>query len=500
MATHLQDTQPIAPTTAPQPLAGALQKVEPKRLSLSLLIALVVGSMIGSGIFSLPQNMAASAGAAAILIGWLITGIGMLSLALVYQTLSNRQPALDNGVFAYARALGGEYLSFNSAWGYWISAWIGNVSYLVILFAALSYFFPLFGEGNNKAAILGASVVLWALHWMILRGMRTAARANALTTVAKIVPLLLFIGLVIAAFQRETFSVDFWGAPALGSTLDQVKSTMLVTVWVFIGIEGANVFSARAAERANVGRATVLGFLITLVLLIAVSLLSLGVLKQPELATLKNPSMAGVLEAAAGPWGAVLISVGLIISVGGALLAWTLLAAESIFTPAKEKVMPGALAVENNQGVPAHALWITNGCIQLFLLLTLYSSASYLALISLATSMILLWSVCPEDGLARPDLCRAPRPATARHGHRGRGHAVLPVAAVRGRAQVHVAQRVAVRPGFVDLPGHYESAPRPTAQRPRNRAADHHLGGRCVCGLDAVVRSAELIAACVLSW
>ncbi|OYQ26836.1 arginine-ornithine antiporter [Pseudomonas mandelii] len=390
MATQLQGTQPIIPPTVPHPLAGSLRKVEPKRLSLSLLIALVVGSMIGSGIFSLPQNMAASAGAGAILIGWLITGVGMLSLALVYQSLSNRQPALDNGVFAYARALGGEFLGFNSAWGYWISAWIGNVSYLVILFAALSYFFPLFGEGNNKAAIAGASVVLWSLHWMILRGMRTAARANALTTIAKIVPLLLFIGLVIAAFQKETFTVDFWGSSALGSTLDQVKSTMLVTVWVFIGIEGANVFSARAAERANVGRATVIGFVITLLLLIAVSLLSLGILRQPELAALKNPSMAGVLQAAAGPWGAVLISIGLIISVGGALLAWTLLAAESVFTPAKENVMPGTLAVENTQGVPAHALWITNGCIQLFLLLTLYSSASYLALISLATSMILL--------------------------------------------------------------------------------------------------------------
>ncbi|MFS2156748.1 arginine-ornithine antiporter [Pseudomonas sp. Pseusp122] len=389
MATHLQGTQPVVPPSAPS-LEASVQKAAPKRLSLSLLIALVVGSMIGSGIFSLPQNMAASAGAGAILIGWLITGVGMLSLALVYQTLSNRQPALDNGVFAYARALGGDYLSFNSAWGYWISAWIGNVSYLVILFAALSYFFPLFGDGNNKAAIVGASVVLWSLHWMILRGMRTAARANALTTVAKIVPLLLFIGLVIAAFQRETFRVDFWGTPALGSTLDQIKSTMLVTVWVFIGIEGANVFSARAAERANVGRATVIGFVITLLLLIAVSLLSLGVLSQPELAALKNPSMAGVLQAAAGPWGAVLISIGLIVSVGGALLAWTLLAAESVFTPAREKVMPGLLASENAQAVPANALWLTNGCIQLFLLLTLYSSASYLALISLATSMILL--------------------------------------------------------------------------------------------------------------
>lgn len=249
MATHLHGTEPVIPTVTPHPLAGSLRKVEPRRLSLSLLIALVVGSMIGSGIFSLPQNMAANAGAGAILIGWLITGVGMLSLALVYQTLSNRQPELDNGVFAYARALGGEFLGFNSAWGYWISAWIGNVSYLVILFAALSYFFPLFGEGNNKAAIAGASVVLWALHWMILRGMRTAAKANALTTIAKVVPLLLFIGLVIAAFSKDTFRVDFWGAPALGSTLDQVKSTMLVTVWVFIGIEGANVFSARAAER-----------------------------------------------------------------------------------------------------------------------------------------------------------------------------------------------------------------------------------------------------------
>ena len=153
MATHVHGTQPVAPPTAAAPMAGSLRKAEPKRLSLSLLIALVVGSMIGSGIFSLPQNMAASAGAGAILIGWLITGVGMLSLALVYQTLSNRQPALDNGVFAYARGLGGDFLGFYSAWGYWISAWIGNVSYLVILFAALSYFFPLFGEGNNKAAI-----------------------------------------------------------------------------------------------------------------------------------------------------------------------------------------------------------------------------------------------------------------------------------------------------------------------------------------------------------
>jgi arginine:ornithine antiporter/lysine permease len=360
------------------------------RLGLGLLVALVVGSIIGSGIFGLPQNMAAGAGAGAILIGWTITGIGMLLLVRVYQMLSMRKPELDNGVYAYARALSGEYVGFNSAWGYWVSAWIGNVGYLVAAFSALGYFFPVFGNGNSPAAILGASVVLWVIHFLVLRGIQGAAVLNAVVTAAKIVPLLLFIVLVALAFQIDTFRLDFWGDAQLGSVLDQVKSTMLVTVWVFIGIEGASVYSARAKKREDVGRATVIGFLICLMLLMSVSLLSLGIFNQPTLAGLKNPSMAGVLESAVGTWGAVLIYVGLIVSVGGGFLAWMLLAAESLFTPAGGGVMPKWLAHPNRQGVPANALWLTNGMVQLFLLVTLFSEASYLALISLSTAMILV--------------------------------------------------------------------------------------------------------------
>ncbi len=359
-------------------------------LGLGLLVALVVGSIIGSGIFGLPQNMAAGAGAGAILIGWTITGVGMLMLARVYQMLALRKPELDNGVYAYARALSGEYVGFNAAWGYWISAWIGNVGYLVAAFGALGYFFPAFGEGNTPAAIAGASMVLWLIHALVLRGIQGATVLNAVVTVAKVVPLLLFIALVAMAFKIDTFKLDFWGTDKLGSVLDQVKSTMLVTVWVFIGIEGASVYSARAKRRADVGRATVIGFLICLLLLMAVSLLSLGLLTQPELAGLKNPSMAAVLEKAVGTWGAVLIYIGLMVSVGGGFLAWMLLAAESLFTPAGGGVMPKWLAVQNKQGVPAHALWLTNGMVQIFLLITLVSKASYLALISLSTAMILL--------------------------------------------------------------------------------------------------------------
>lgn len=360
------------------------------RLGLGLLTALVIGSIIGSGVFGLPQNMAAGAGAGAILIGWLITGIGMLALARVYQMLALRKPQLNNGIYAYARESAGHYVGFNSAWGYWVSAWIGNVGYLVAAFGALGYFFPSFGDGNTAPAVAGASVVLWLVHFMVLRGIRGAAVLNAVVTLAKVLPLLLFIALVAAAFRLETFNLEFWGSAKLGSTLDQVKSTMLVTVWVFIGIEGASVYSARARRREDVGRATILSFVATLLLLVAVSLLSLGVLQQPELAGLKNPSMAGVLEKAVGTWGAVLIYGGLIISVGGGFLAWTLLAAESLFTPAGDGVMPSGLARQNARGVPANALWLTSAMVQVFLLVALFSKASYLALISLSTAMILL--------------------------------------------------------------------------------------------------------------
>ncbi|MGY2438616.1 arginine-ornithine antiporter [Pseudomonas sp. SDO52101_S400] len=369
----------------------------PGKLRLGALVALVVGSMIGGGIFSLPQNMAASADVGAVLIGWAITAVGMLTLAFVFQTLANRKPDLDGGVYAYAKAGFGDYMGFSSAWGYWISAWLGNVGYFVLLFSTLGYFFPLFGEGNTPAAVIGASVLLWAVHFLVLRGIKEAAFINLVTTVAKVVPLLLFVLIAIFAFKLDIFTADIWGVknPDLGSVMNQVRNMMLVTVWVFIGIEGASIFSARAEKRSDVGKATVIGFITVLLFLVLVNVLSLGIMTQPELAKLQNPSMAAVLEHVVGHWGAVLISVGLIISLLGALLSWVLLCAEIMFAAAKDHTMPEFLRKENANHVPVNALWLTNAMVQLFLIITLFSASTYLSLIYLATSMILvpyLWS------------------------------------------------------------------------------------------------------------
>ena len=382
------------------------------KLGLLPLTALVVGSMIGGGVFSLPQNMAKGASPGAVVIGWLITGVGMLALAFVYRGLSTRKPALDAGPYAYARAGFGDFIGFNSAWGYWLSAWIGNVSYAVLIFGALSYFVPVFGaEGNTWQAIAGASVLLWLIHGLILMGVRQAAVVNVVTTIAKMAPIFIFIVAILVAFNLPTFNLDFWGAgvPSPGDVTTQVKSTMLVTLWVFIGIEGASVVSARAGRRSDIGRATLLGFVTALAVYMLVSLLSFGVMSQPELAALPGAApMANVLEKAVGPWGSVLVRIGLVISVAGAFLSWTLFAAEIAYRAARDGVLPGVFGMENQKGSPSGSLWITNILVQLFLIIKDRSSALLAAGIG-ADALLMLTDVdgvyqrwgTPEQSLIR---------------------------------------------------------------------------------------------------
>ncbi|WP_376994239.1 basic amino acid/polyamine antiporter [Azospirillum himalayense] len=314
--------------------AGVAQTQKSDKLTLLPLVALVVGSMIGGGVFNLPSDMSKGASPGAILIGWMITGIGMMMLAFVYPNLAVRKPSLNAG--PYAKAGFGPFVGFNSAWGYWLSPFLGNVAYAVAIFSALSHFFP----------IVGASLCLWLIHALVLSGIKQAAFVNVVTSIVKLVPLFLFVLVAIVGFHWDRFTVDFWGTGAgsgtggLGSVMEQVKSTMLVTLWVFIGIEGASVCSARAARRSDVGRATVIGFVGALGIYVLVSLLATGVLRQPELADLKVPSMAGVFESLVGPWGAALINIGLVISVGGAFLSWTLLCAEIPYTCGRDGTFP----------------------------------------------------------------------------------------------------------------------------------------------------------------
>lgn len=363
-----------------------------QKMSLPMLTAMVVGSMVGAGIFSLPRTFGAATGPVGALIAWAIAGGGMYMLARVFQSLAERKPDLDAGVFAYAKAGFGDYPGFLSAFGYWIGSCIGNVSYWVLIKATLGAFFPVFGDGNTVAAIAVASAGIWLFHFMILRGVKNAAFVNSIVTVAKIVPIIVFILILAFAFNAGLFRENFWGGLGMPQTslFEQVRATMLVTVFVFLGIEGASVYSRYAQERSHVGAATIIGFVGVTGLMVLVTLLPYAVLPRAEIAEMRQPSMAAVLEAVVGHWGAVFVSIGLLISVLGAYLAWSLIAAEVLYVAARNDDMPRIFGAENKNQVPAPALWLTNGVVQLFVISTYWSQDAFDLMLSLTSAMALI--------------------------------------------------------------------------------------------------------------
>jgi arginine:ornithine antiporter/lysine permease len=347
----------------------------PAKMTLPTLTAMVVGSMVGAGVFFLPARFAGSTGVAGAIIAWLVAGTGMLMLAFVFQTLAIRKPDLDSGIFAYAKAGFGDYIGFNSAFGYWASACVGNTFYWVFIMATIGAAFPALGDGDTLLAAALSTVGVWTFHFLITRGVKNAAVVNRIVTIAKIVPILVFLVILVFAFDAGVFSDNFWGGKAatIGSIFNQVKATMIITVFVFLGIEGASVYSRYATRREDIGRATVLGFLGVLSLFAMVTLLPYAVLPRDEIAGLRQPSMASVLESVVGHWGAVFISVGVVVSVLGAYLAWTLMAAEVLYIPATHDDMPRFLKRENKAKVPIIALILSSSFVQLMIVVVLFA-------------------------------------------------------------------------------------------------------------------------------
>jgi arginine:ornithine antiporter/lysine permease len=222
-----------------------------------------------------------------------------LLLAFAMLLLTRIRPDLDGGIFTYAREGFGELIGFCSAWGYWLCAVIANVSYLVIVFSALSFFTDT-PELRCLATVIPGSP-LWVPRcccgsftgWCCAVCRRPPAstwwqrcQTGSARPVYRAGLYCVPSGRVCSDFTGIALGVPVW---------EQVKNTMLITLWVFIGVEGAVVVSARARNKRDVGRATLLAVLAALGVYLLVTLLSLGVVARPELAEMRNPSMAGLM-------------------------------------------------------------------------------------------------------------------------------------------------------------------------------------------------------------
>ena len=353
------------------------------------LTALVFGLMVGVGIYNLPQNMAAVASPGAVFWAWLITACGILPLVIAFNWLSNRYPQYNAGIYQYAQAEFGNYAGFNIAWGYWLCTAFSNVAYGVMLNDSCGAFFPaLLNHGWETVAF--GSVLIWLMYFIVARGIRTAKTVNSLLALVKVVMLIFIIGVFAISFKAQLFTADIWGNIwSTEGVAEQIKKTMMVTLFCFFGVEGAVMMSARARRPADVGRAGFAGFLIALVLYMAVSLLCFGLLSQAQLAGLHDPSIAYILREVCGEWAYWFVISAVIISLLGGWVAWTLVVAQVPYEAATVGILPKVFTRLNSNGMPAFGLFASSIVMELFLLLVVTADDVYMASLHITGLMII---------------------------------------------------------------------------------------------------------------
>ncbi len=380
------------------------------KLGFFALVTVVVSSMLGGGVYSLPQNTAQSSAAGPVIIAWIIAGLGVYFIANSFRVLSDVRPDLKAGVYMYAREGFGRFIGFITAWGYWLMTIFGNVAFAVILMDALNYFFPgVFAGGNNLNSIIVGSILIWIYYALVLAGIKRASLVNVAGTISNLLPIFLFIVVLLFAFRFSHFDMNFWGNSAtiasqdLGSVAAQIKAPMLVALWCFIGVEGAVVLSGRAKKPRDVGKATTIGFVIALCIYMLLSVLPFGITDQHTLEGIANPSTAGVLEMIVGKWGAWLMNIGLILSVLASWIAWTLLCAEIPMVAGQNGTFPKSFSKVNKNGTAGFSLLVSSIIMQASMLLVYfardawqatYSVSSLVMLPAYLTTTLFLFKIC----------------------------------------------------------------------------------------------------------
>lgn len=352
------------------------------------LTAIVFGMMVGAGIFNIPQNMAAGAGLGAVLVSWVITAAGMLLLVATFKTLADRRPDLNAGIYQYAQAGWGNYAGFNIAWGYWLCTCFANIAYAIMLNDSFGAFFPVMLNNGTSLIIFGTTLI-WLMFFIVSRGMRTAKNINNILAVLKVVVIVVIIVLLAVNVRLGMFSLSFWEGVNGEGLWPQVKSTMLVTLWCFIGIEGAVMMSSRARKSRDVGRAGIAGFFIAWLMYLLVSVLCFGIMSRQQLAGLDNPSVAYVLRDSIGQWAYYFVIAAVIVSLLGGWLSWTLICAQVPYEAAEVGIFPRGFMKLNRSGMPGFGLTMSSVIMQVFLILVVAAHNVYLTALSITGMMIL---------------------------------------------------------------------------------------------------------------
>lgn len=341
--------------------------VAKRALGLWMLTALVAGNMIGSGIFLLPASLARYGSIS--LLSWILTSIGALLIALVLAKLSTILPRIG-GPYAYCREAYGSFIGFQMAYNYWIALWVGTAAIAVAFAGYLSVFWPAL-HSNPKLSFLVSVSAVWLITIINIIGVRSAGIVQLITTVLKLLPLLLIGSLGLLFIQPHNLSYFNISGQ---SNLSALTGAATLTLWAFVGLESATVPAddVKNPER-NISRATILGVLITALVYTLSNLAVMGVVPAIQLENSTAP-YADAARIMFGPVGGILVAIGAIVSCFGAINGWTLLQGQVPMAAARDGLFPRIFAKESRQGTPAFGLIFTSILITLLLLLTLNAS------------------------------------------------------------------------------------------------------------------------------
>jgi APA family basic amino acid/polyamine antiporter len=362
---------------------------EDRTIGLGIATTLVIGNMIGSGVFLLPASLASFGGIS--VVGWLFTAVGAFLLALVFSRLSRAYPR-TGGPYAYSRRACGDFVGFQTAWGYWLAAWIGNAAIAVAGVSYLGYFWGTASgtsTSDHVVQALLAGAMIWVLTLVNLRGVRSGGIEQAATTVLKLVPLvaLAFIGI----FWMDT--ANFGGFNTSGDSFaGAVTGVAALTLWAFIGLESATIPAEHVRDpKRNIPRATLFGTLGTAVVYVLGTVAVMGIIPAETLASSSAP-FADAAKEIWGGWAGDAVALGAIVSTFGCLNGWILLQGQMPFAAARDRLFPAGFARLNKYGAPAFGLVVSSVLMTAFMVPNYNSSTvnRFTDFILLATTTTLI--------------------------------------------------------------------------------------------------------------
>lgn len=324
----------------------------PKKLGLWMSTSLVVGNMIGAGIFLMPSALASFGGIS--IIGWLFSAAGGFLLAKVFSNLSTMVPATSGGPYTYSKEGLGDFAAFLVAWGYWISIWLANAAITIAFVGAIAVFFPSISENPLYAITLGL-LTIWGLTWVNFFGIRASGKVQLVTTILKLLPLILII--IGGFFYFDTNNFTPFNASG-ESAFEAISITAALTLYAFMGVESATIPSENIENpKKTIPKATLIGTLLTTLVYIFSTIVIMGMIPLDELSKSAAP-FSDAMAIMSGEWGRNLVAAGVAIAAFGALNGWILIQGQISMATSRDQLFPKIFSKKNSKDVPVYGMII----------------------------------------------------------------------------------------------------------------------------------------------